>query len=264
MGNDAQCKVVREGTIKIKTHDEIVRTLTSVRYVPELKQNHISLGTLESHGCRYSVEGGVLKVSKGAFVLLKVVRCDSLYVLQGSTVTSFAAVVSPNKDNTKLWHMRLGHMSEKRILILKKKDHLGNHCTGKVDFCKHCILGKQKNVSFSKAICRTKGTLDYIHLDLWGSSKVPSRGKCRYMMTIIDDFSRKQWVYFLKYKNEAFSTFKEWKLLIENQTDKKIKRLKTDNGLELCWNELNDFCKKEGISRHLTISTIKQGCRKNE
>jgi len=69
MGNDAQCKVVGEGTIKIKTHDEIVRTLTGVRYVPELKRNLISLGTLESHGCRYLAEGGVLKVSKGALVL---------------------------------------------------------------------------------------------------------------------------------------------------------------------------------------------------
>ena len=47
MGNDAQCKVVGEGTIKIKTHDGIVRTLTGVRYVSELKRNLISLGTLE-------------------------------------------------------------------------------------------------------------------------------------------------------------------------------------------------------------------------
>jgi len=79
-------------------------------------------------------------------------------------------------------------MSEKGILILKKKGHLGYHCTGKVNLCEHCIFGKQKKVSFSKVIHKTKGTLDYIHSDLWGPSKVPSRGKCRYMMTIIDDF----------------------------------------------------------------------------
>ena len=61
MGNDAQCRVVSERTIKIKTHDGIVRTLTGVRYVPELKRNLISLGTLESHGCRYLDEGEVFK-----------------------------------------------------------------------------------------------------------------------------------------------------------------------------------------------------------
>ncbi|PHT53674.1 hypothetical protein CQW23_08136 [Capsicum baccatum] len=84
MGNDAQCKVVGKGTIKIKTHDGVVRTLTSVRHVPDLKRNLISLGTLESQGCRYSAEGGVLKVSKGALVLLKAIRSGSLYLLQGS------------------------------------------------------------------------------------------------------------------------------------------------------------------------------------
>ena len=65
-------------------------------------------------------------------------------------------------------------------------------------------------------------------------------------------------MYFLKHKNEAFSTFKEWKFLIENQTGKKIKRLRKDNGLEFCSNEFNDFCKKEGISRHLTFPRTPQ------
>ena len=73
------------------------------------------------------------------------------------------------------------------------------------------------------------------------------------MMTIIDDFSRKLWVCFLKLKSEALSTFKEWKTLIENQTGKKVKRLRIDNGLEFCSNEFNIFSKKEGIVRHLTI-----------
>jgi len=48
-----------------------------------------------------------------------------------------------------------------------------------------------KKVSFSTATHSIKGILDYIHSDLWGPSKVPSYGGRRYMMTIIDDFSRK-------------------------------------------------------------------------
>ena len=191
MGNDAQCKVVGKGTIKIKTHNGVVKTLTGVKHVPDLKRNLIYLGILESQGCRYSAGGGVLKVSKGSLVLLKAIRSGSLYLLQGSTVTGSAAVASSNKDDTKLWHLRLGHMSKKGIQILKKNGYLGNHCTGKVDFCEHCIFGKQKNVSFPKVIHRTKGTLDYIHSDLWGPSRDPSKGKCHYMLTFIDDFSRK-------------------------------------------------------------------------
>ena len=69
-------------------------------------------------------------------------------------------------------------------------------------------------------------------------------------MTLVDDYSRRVWVYFLKNKNEAFTKFKEWKLFVENQTSKKIKRLRTDNGLEYCNKEFNDYCAKYGISRH--------------
>jgi hypothetical protein len=50
MGNDVQCKIVGIGTIQIKTRDGIIQTLTKVCYVPDLKRNLISLGTLESLG----------------------------------------------------------------------------------------------------------------------------------------------------------------------------------------------------------------------
>ena len=70
--------------------------------------------------------------------------------------------------------------------------------TGKLDFCEHCVFGKQKKVSFSIAKHRTQGILDYIHFDLWGPSRVPSFGGKHYMLAFVDDFSRKVWVYFLR------------------------------------------------------------------
>jgi len=50
------------------------------------------LGTLEVNGCRYSDENGVLKVIRGAMMLMKGLRQGSLYLLQGTTVTSSAIV----------------------------------------------------------------------------------------------------------------------------------------------------------------------------
>ena len=94
MGNNAQCKAIGKGTIRIKMHDGMIRTLTNVRHVPDLKRNLISLGTLESLGCKYTIEGRVLKVFKGALVLMKANRSGSLYVLQGSIITSSTAVSS--------------------------------------------------------------------------------------------------------------------------------------------------------------------------
>ena len=168
-----------------------------------------------------------------------------------------AAAVSvsddPDSDVTRLWHMRLGHMSEKGMSILSKQGLLCNQKIGKLDFCEHCVFGKQCRVQFSTGVHRTKSSVDYIHSDLWGPSSVPSKGGAQYLLTFIDDFSRKVWVYFLKQKSDVFVNFKQWKALIENQTGKKIKRLRTDNGMEFCGGEFDEFCKNEGIARHRTV-----------
>jgi len=71
-------------------------------------------------------------------------------------------------------------------------------------------------VSFSTTKHRMQGILDYIHLDLWGPLRVPSFENKRYMLTFVDDFSRQVWVYFLRQNNEALSTFKKFKALIQN------------------------------------------------
>eukprot|EP00253_Pinus_taeda_P012788 PITA_12788 len=63
-----------------------------------------------------------------------------------------------------------------------------------------------------------------------------------------DDFSRNTCIYFLKNKFEVFDRFKEFKALVEIQTEKKIKVLRIDNGGEFCSKEFEEFCKKCGIA----------------
>jgi hypothetical protein len=75
---------------------------------------------------------------------------------------------------------------------------------GSLDFCEHCVFGKQGRVRFSSSIHRTSGTVVYIHLDLWGPSQVPSKGCAWYFVTFINDYSRRLWVYFLKNKSYVF------------------------------------------------------------
>jgi hypothetical protein len=67
MGNNVAYKIVGIGTIKIRMHDRIVRTiLKNVRHMPDLKKNLISLDTLDSIGYKYSSEDGVIWVSKSS------------------------------------------------------------------------------------------------------------------------------------------------------------------------------------------------------
>jgi transposase InsO family protein len=87
---------------------------------------------------------------------------------------------------------------------------------------------------------------------VFGPVPVPSLGKYVYYVSFIDDFSRNTWIYFLRKKSEVFDKFKEFKALVENQTKKKIKVLRTDNGGEFFRNEFEEFCKKCGIARQKT------------
>ena len=73
-----------------------------------------------------------------------------------------------------------------------------------------------------------------------------------YYVSFIDDFSRKTWIYFLRKKSEVFGRFKEFKALVENQTEKQIKVLSTYNGGEFYGNEFEEFYKKCGIARQTT------------
>ena len=59
-----------------------------------------------------------------------------------------------------------------------------------------------------------------------------SIGGGKYLLTFIDDFSKKVWVYILKFKDETFACFRQWKAMVETQIERKVKYLRSDNGTE--------------------------------
>ncbi|KAK2968890.1 hypothetical protein RJ640_025497 [Escallonia rubra] len=116
MGNDDACKVMGICTIKMKMFDGIVRTLGDVRYIPDLKKNLISLGTLDSIDFSISIKGEVMKVSKCAMVIMKGQETENLYKPIWNTIISGASVstthAGSSNDNSELWHKWLGHLNE--------------------------------------------------------------------------------------------------------------------------------------------------------
>ncbi|GKA91668.1 retrovirus-related pol polyprotein from transposon TNT 1-94 [Tanacetum coccineum] len=152
------------------------------------------------------------------------------------------------RGNATLWHQRLGHMSEKGMKILALKGRIPNLQKAVIGFCKPCVLGKQKKVSFVKSRnIRKLQRLEIVHTDVYGLVSVASIDGSRYYVTFIDDFSRKVWVYFLKIKSKVFNTFKKWKVAVENETNIWVKCLKSDIGREYSSQEFIEYCAKNGI-----------------
>ena len=87
-------------------------------------------------------------------------------------------------------------------------------------------------VSFKTKDYSTSKTLERIHTDLYGPTRTQTLKGESYFMLLIDDYTIMTWVTFLKEKSESFEKFKSFKVLVENETDLKIKCLRLDIGGE--------------------------------
>lgn len=241
LGNNDVCKVKGIGCVKLKLHDDSVRIMSGVRFIPQLKRNLISLGMLESRGYNFISEEGCLYVQKGSNVILKGVRRNSLYYLLANTLVGSTDVSTGEDIN--LWHQRLCHVGKKGMDELLKQKVITGSSLYDFKTCEHCILGKSKKTPYQKSQHVTSAPLEYAHADLWGPARTESLGGGKYFLSIMDDFSRKIWIYILKNKSEAFTRFKDWCREVELEKHTSLRCLMTDNGLEFVSEEFNSYCK---------------------
>lgn len=138
----------------------------------------MSLGAFESEGCSFSSKEGVLKIKKGCRTVLKAKRESNMYFLLGRSRVEEVNLVTV-KDETDLWHSRLGHVSQKSIDTLVRKGFLDKKKISSLQFCESCVIRKAHRVSFGSGQHTSKACLEYIHADLWGSPTFPkSLGSC--------------------------------------------------------------------------------------
>lgn len=141
-----------------------------------------------------------------------------------------------------LWHQCLGHMSEKYLKILQERGMLSGIKYCNLELCEHYIFGKKKRVWFTASFGKSYDFLQRIHFDIFGLVPTQSINGARYFLTLLDDYSRSVWVYFLKNKSESFEKFKEFKERLENSLGKSFLHLRSYNGGEYCSEEFDKFC----------------------
>jgi len=83
----------------------------------------------------------------------------------------------------------------------------------------YCLVRKHHRDFFPReSVWRASKILQLIHSDICGPISPISNNKKRYLITFIDDYNRKTWVYFLVEKSEAFAMFKMYKARVEEKT----------------------------------------------
>ncbi|KAK4385581.1 Retrovirus-related Pol polyprotein from transposon TNT 1-94 [Sesamum angolense] len=153
------------------------------------------------------------------------------------------------RDQSWLWHRRLGHFNFQGLKILHQKKMMTDlpQIQAVEGACEDCLQGKQHKKPFpSGTSWRAKAVLELIHTDVCGPMRTPSHEQNRYFILFIDDYSRMTWVYFMREKSEVFKVFKKFKNLVEKQSGRSIKVLRSDRGKEYNNSEFDKFCEEEG------------------
>lgn len=164
---------------------------------------------------------------------------NNMFKLDIANETSYAAKTS--EVDFALWHKRLAHANEKTMNLLLNTNKKMDSVT-----CESCVKGKMSRKPFNEKGKRAHDLLEIIHSDVC-SVNIPSYGNAKYFVTFTDDLSRKIFVYPLKAKSEVFSKFMQFKSFVENQTNKRIKIIRTDNGTEYVNKNFESVCNSNGI-----------------
>ncbi|KAL0339067.1 UNVERIFIED_CONTAM: Retrovirus-related Pol polyprotein from transposon TNT 1-94 [Sesamum angustifolium] len=169
---------------------------------------------------------------------------------KGSVAINTKKAMKAQEDQSWLWHRRLGHFNFQGLKILHQKKMMTDlpQIQAVEGACEACLQGKQHKKPFpSGTSWRAKAVLELIHTDVCGPMRTPSHEQNRYFILFIDDYSRMTWVYFMREKSEVFKVFKKFKNLVEKQSGRSIKVLRSDRGKEYNNSEFDKFCEEEGI-----------------
>ncbi|KAJ0586507.1 putative RNA-directed DNA polymerase [Helianthus annuus] len=260
-GDDKRLEVqgIGEVMISIKGQNKKVK---NVFYVKGLKHNLLSVGQLLQKGYKveFLKEQCIIKDMNNRVIGVIKMTNNKMFPLNPDNDISLALSMT-STDTSTLWHERFGHVNFDTLVEMGNKELVRGipKITKNLNICEGCISGKHARKPFpKKSMWQTDTPLQIVHSDICGPMKTESIGGCRYFITFIDDFTRKTWVYFLKLKSEALSYFKQFRALVENQSDHKIKTLRSDRGGEYCSKVFQEYLGTNGIYHQLTNSYTPQ------
>lgn len=231
-------------------------TLKNVLHVPTIQGNFISVSRAVDNGLAvvFDGESAIIRNHNGDVVMKAVMR-DGLFLLKADSHKFMIA--KGQMDDAIEWHNRYGHLNFQSLKEMSAKKLVHGLKIRDVPYKNECVTCAKSKICVkpfpSATTSRSQDLLEIVHSDVCGPMNKNSIGGSRYFVTFIDDMSRFIFVYFVKSKDEVFGVFKSFKALVEKQTGRQIKILRSDNGGEYLSREFGTFLDAEGIKRELTV-----------
>ncbi|GJZ45987.1 retrovirus-related pol polyprotein from transposon TNT 1-94 [Tanacetum coccineum] len=187
----------------------------------------------------YSLSIGDMIVSSHICLLSKATKTKSLLLHRCLSHLNFGAIN----------HLARHGLVHGLPRLKFEKDHL----------CSACAIGKSKKQSHKpKSEDTNQEKLYLLHMDLCGPMCVASVNGKKYILVIVDDYSRFTWVKFLASKDEAPDLIIKSLKIIQNRLNAIVRNICTDNGTEFLNQTLRDYYEQIGISHETSVARTPQ------
>nr|GEY04379.1 retrovirus-related Pol polyprotein from transposon TNT 1-94 [Tanacetum cinerariifolium] len=197
--------------------------------------------------------------------LLKGNRSINLYTINlydMASASSICLMARATPTKSWLWHQLLSQLNFDTINDLAKNDlvsGLPKFKYAKEHLCPSCEQGKSKRAShLPKPVSNSKQQLHLLHMDLCGPMRVTSINGKRYVLVIVDDYSRYTWVYFLRTKDEMPKVIKNFLKKISVRLQALVIIVRTDNGTEFKNHVLKEYFDSVGITHETSAAKTPQ------
>ncbi|GJS79742.1 retrovirus-related pol polyprotein from transposon TNT 1-94 [Tanacetum coccineum] len=237
-------------------------TIKRVYYVEGLNRKLFSVGQF----CDVDLEVAFWKSTcyvrdlKGNDLLIGS-RGTDLYSIPLQDTTSpntICLMAKASSSQAWLWHHRLSHLNFDPINLLSKNDiviGLPKLKFIKDHLCSSCELGKAKRKSFkTKTTPSSKRRLQLLHMDLYSPMRVESINDKKYMLVIVDDYSRYTWTHFFRSKDKTPKVLIDFLRLIQQGLHAQVRTVRTDKGMEFLNKTLHEYFSQEGIEHQTSIA----------
>jgi hypothetical protein len=253
-GDGSQSKVIGKGIIDIPG----LGTSQEALYVEGLKANLLSISQFCDNDLvvQFSKKECNIFDSNGKWLMGGERTAENCYGLPGLTTDPQIFCNKVTIDDSELWHQSLGHLNFSDMLKIAGKDIVKGvpkiEKTGK-GICGSCQLGKQTRAAHKKTLgIQTSRNLELLHMDLMGSTRTASLGGKRYILVVVDDFSRYTWAIPIREKSNAFDAAQHLFKKIQVEQNCQIMRIRSDHRKEFENSKFEEFCLSYGIKQEFS------------
>ncbi|KAI3758325.1 hypothetical protein L6452_05885 [Arctium lappa] len=256
---------------QIKGYGEISRgnvSVSKVAYVDGLKHNLISLSQLCDHGFNVKFQRKYCSLlhSESGQEMLRADRRGNLYRMNFTKITDTDSeklcLVSLNSEEIWLWHKKFSHLnfsSLDKLVKLNLVKGLPSLKFNKDHLCSACEMGKMKRSSHkTKSENNCPRPLHMLHVDRCGPISVQSLAGKKFILVLIDEFSRYTWIEFIIAKSDVPEILIRLLKRLQVLFSSKVQKLRSDNGTEFRNAKINSYLSEEGITPNFSAARTPQ------